>query len=360
MERLRRRALSFAPGLLSGRLRGLIPFALAGMAACGGDATPLEVRTTLPGALLDEVEAAFEEAHAGVDLRFSNAPDPASLDALRSGDADFDVWWGAPALALERARSAGLLVPYAPEWLSAASAADSAVALERLLAGEAGWRPVLTTPFVLAFDRREVALGDAPTDWIDVFHHAWYQAVRVPDPAGSEAGGWLAGSMIVEALRDQGDLLGGFDWLGRLHRQVDLYAQEPDEMVGALRRGDALLAIMTRADAEAARTADAPWLHYRIPASGTPELIRGVGIVAASDAPEAARDFVEFLGSDVVATASKLHTRWEPVAGQVDGSRLPADFELDQSWRPYTPAVDTLAAELGSWIDRWEAEIAIR
>lgn len=318
-------------------------------ASCGGDGTGLDVRTALPDALRDEVETAFESAHPGIDVRFSEVPTDESLDALRSGEADFDVWWGVPALALEQAGDAGLLAAYEPDWGRPGAAGASDV-----------WWPVLTTPFVLAFDRTKVALADAPTDWVDVFHHGWYQEVRMPDPAGTDAGAWIAGSMIVEALRDDDDLNRGFEWLGRLHDQVDLYAQEPAEMVGALGRGDALVAIMTRAEAEAARTADAPWLHYRVPTSGAPELILGIGVVEGTDAPEAARAFVDFLGTDVVATASKLHTRWEPAVGDVDRSRLPPDFELERSWRGYAPAVDTLAAEIEAWIDRWEAEIAVR
>lgn len=301
------------------------------LAACGdGDRVRLNVRTTLPGELRNALEAGFEARHPGIDLRFSDDSTEETLEALRKGEADFDVWWGAPASALLRA------------------------------GGDLEWSPWLTSPLVVAFDRTVVALADAPIDWIDVFHHAWFEAIRIPDPAATEAGATLVGGVVVEALRDDDDLTRGFDWLARLHDQVDRYVQSADEAVAGLGTGDALLAVMTRADAETARTGEAPWLHYRIPASGTPEATLGVAVVAGSARADAARAFLDYLASDEAATAAKLHMHWEPVAGRVDESRLPADFELPGGWTPYVPAFDTLRTELDGWIDRWEREVRTR
>lgn len=332
------------------RLGALALSAALGATSCGeADTTRLDVRTTLPEALRSEVEASFESAHPEIDVRFSTAPADESAASLRAGDAGFDVWWGAPALLLERAANRGLLEPHGPGW------DDRSVE-----ARDARWHPILSTPLVIAFDRTVVALADAPSDWIDLLHHAWYQDVRILDPGGTDAGAWLVGATIVEALRDDDDLNRGFDWLTRLHRQIDAYAADPAALVRALERGDALVVVMPRAEAEAARSGDDRWLHYRIPESGTPELLLGVGIVAGTEVPDAARAFVDHLGTAPVATAAKLHTHWEPTAGSVDPSGLPADFELEQRWTAYTPALDTLAAELAGWLERWEAEVRTR
>ena len=328
--------------------------AVAAALACGGgDRTRLLVRADVPVELWESVETSFEAVHPDIDVRFSDATTEETLDEVVSGEADFDVWWGPPARALLQAEASGGLLRSAPSWASEPAAAEDD-------AGGAPWHPWLATPLVIAFDRTVVALSDAPSDWVDLFHHAWFDDIRVPDPVRTEAGATLVAGMVVEALRDDDDLNRGFDWLARLHDQVDGYVTDSRGAVEALRRGDALLAIMTRADAEAARGSDADWLHYRLPTSGTPEVVRGVGVVAGATSTEAASTFLDYLGSDDVATAVKLHTHWEPLAGAVDDARLPPDFELPRNWRGYAPAFDTIAAELDGWVDRWEREVRTR
>lgn len=340
MERVRREPVRARITIAATLTAGLA----AGLTSCGGDdRTPLLVRADLGEELLEAVEASFESAHPDVDVRFSQASAAATLEELDGGEPDFHVWLGAPARALLRAQASGVL--------DAVSATGS---------GTPVWQTWLTTPLVVAFDRTAMTLTDAPSDWIDVFHHAWYDDVRVPDPASTEEGATLVGGMVVEALRDDDDLNRSFDWLDRLHDQVDAYVTDSRAAVDALRRGDALLAVMSRAEAEAVRGSGADWLHYRIPTSGTPEVVLGVAVVAGSPPMEAAHAFVEHLSSDEVATAAKLHTHWEPVAGEVDETALPDDFELPRTWQAFEPAFDTLAAELDGWIDRWEREVRIR
>lgn len=312
---------------------------------CDDGRTDLRVRTGFPLELRDEVEGSFEAAHPSVDVRFSEGPPDPSPAALAEGPP-FDVWWGGSALALERAADDGLLLDSRPSWSDGGEARP--------------WHSILRTPMVIAFDRTTVPIAEAPSEWIDVFHHGWYGEVRALDPASTEAGAYLVGSIIVEAIRDDDDPMRGFDWLARLHEQVDVYGTTPEELVRALGSGDALLAILPRADAEGARGGEAEWLHYRIPTLGTPTLLRGVAVGAETGVVEAAHAFVDHLGTTEVVTAMKLHTRWEPLMGEVDASRLPPDFELEQRWTAYPPAVDTLVAELDGWIRRWEEEVRAR
>lgn len=350
MERVRREPVRAGAAVATAAV------AAATLACGGGDRARLLVRTDLPVELRESVETSFEALHPDIDVRFSDAPVEETLEEVVAGEADFDVWWGAPARALLRAEASGGLLRSDPSW---ASDNQDPAAPEGEASG-ASWHPWLATPLVIAFDRTVVALSDAPSDWVDVFHHAWFDDVRVPDPARTEAGATLVAGMVVEALRDDDDLNRGFDWLARLHDQVDGYVTDARGAVDALRRGDALLAIMTRADAEAARGSDADWLHYRLPTSGTPEAVRGVGIVDGAMSMEAALAFLDYLGSDDVATSAKLHTHWEPRAGAVDDASLPPDFELPQNWRGFPPAFDTIAAELDGWVDRWEREVRTR
>ena len=164
--------------------------------------------------------------------------------------------------------------------------------------------------------------------------------------------------MITEALRDDDDLNRGFDWLVRLDEQVRSYVADPAEALRALGTGDGQLAILPRASVEVARgSGEAPWIHYRIPGSGAPALVRGIAIVEGTEVASAARAFEELVGSSEAATASLLETRWEPVYGDVQEDRLPRNFMLDLPWTPYDLAADTLARELSGWLERWDLSV---
>jgi ABC-type Fe3+ transport system substrate-binding protein len=89
-------------------------------------------------------------------------------------------------------------------------------------------------------------------------------------------------------------------------------------------------------------------------------LARGVAIVHGTALEDAARRFVDHVGSVDVATEAKLLTRWEPAHGEVDASRIPIGFEIDTPWTPYPFATDTLVSELGGWVSRWEVQVRAR
>ena len=326
--------------------------ALALSAGCA-DAreTVLSVRTSLPDELLDAVEETFEAEHPTVDVRFDGSADDDPLEELRGAEAaPFDVVWGASGMTLERAASAGLLLPYRPAWADEDGADEEG-------ADEAAWHAVLLTPFVVAFNREALPLGRVPLDWVDVFHHRWWEEVAVFDPERTEEGAYFLGATIVEALRDDDNLYAGLDWFARLERQITRRVQESEDAIRALRTQDALLAILPRADVEAARADDAPWIYYRLPTSGTPTLVRGVAIVRGTDVEEAARAFVDHVGSLHVAVEAKRWTRWEPAHVEVAPARLPPDFEIDLPWTGYPLAVDTLVSELDEWVSRWSLEV---
>ncbi len=322
------------------------------LGACGGESreTQLVVGTQLPEELREFVEESFEAGNPSVDVSFIQIDPSAPLAGLRvEGKFPFDVLWGVPGLTLEHAAGEGFLEAHRPPWLDQPGAGEpNASDL---------WQIVLVTPFVVAFSRERLQLTRAPTDWIDLFHFRWAGEVMPLSPVRSDRGAYFAGAMVVEALREDDDLNRGFDWLDRLDAQVEQYARSSEVIVQSLRTGDALLGILPRAEAEAARADGAPWLHYRLPESGTPMLTLGVAIMEGAEEIEAARTFVDHLGRPEVGTESKLHTRWQPGHGNVDLARFPEGFELDLSWTPLPLAIDTLAAEIDGWTDRWEMEV---
>lgn len=331
--------------------RSCIAVALLTLSGCAdGRDTTLLVRTDLPRELRDFVEASFEAENLDIDVRFTERESAASFHDLQMGDpvVPFDVWWGVPATTLESAGSIDLLEPFQPSWVDLAPANTSRGGL---------WHAILVTPFVIAFNREELTLTRAPRDWVDTFHHRWAEEVWTIDPTRHEYGAAFMGSMLVEALRDDDDLRRGFDWLDRLDTQVERYVPSPEEVIRALERRDALLAILPRAVVEDARGRGDDWLYYRLPESGSPVLALGVAVTKGSNAGDAARRFVEHLGRNEIVTESYLRTRWHPANGEIDGTKVPPGFELAQPWTAYPLAIDTLVAELEGWVTRWDLDV---
>jgi ABC-type Fe3+ transport system substrate-binding protein len=182
--------------------------------------------------------------------------------------------------------------------------------------------------------------------------------VALPDPRSSDRGAAFVTAVVADRVRVADDSYIGFEWLGRLDRQVVRYPPDVRETLRGLRLGQVSLVIAPRAEVEAARPDWEGRLYYVIPESGVPALVRVVAITATAGEPgsDAAARFAEHVRSSEVLTAAKLHTRWEPV-GPWDEGRLPDDFELDRPWTTYPLAVD-LAVDSGDvWLERWNRDV---
>ncbi|MBR44731.1 MAG: hypothetical protein CME18_09975 [Gemmatimonadetes bacterium] len=324
------------------------------LAACVQDqaSVTLLVRTDLPEILRDYVEETFEAVHQDIDVRFSVASTETTLAELQAIEVQwgppFDVWWGAHASGLQAASDEGRLMTYQPRWLGRSASVD--------LRHDGEWHPLLLTPYVIAFSREDLELARAPSDWIDLRHFRWSDDIEMLDPARSEEGAWFLVSILQQAV-SVGDLESGFDWLATMDRYVESYATNTSDALQALREKRSRIAIAPRADVEAERSNNSPWLYYRLPESGTPVLIRGVSLMSGTKEAAAAKEFVDHLGSIDVLTETKLKTRWQPVFGMVDSSRIPVDFELQEPWAPYAIPFDTIQGKREGWLNRWEQEI---
>ena len=268
--------------------------------------TLVVVRSSLPAALLQFAEDAFEADNPTVDVQVVESSDEGSLAELRSGSERVDVWWGAPGTMLAVAGSEGHLQPYRPSWLQQPGVGQPDP--------EGRWQVSLVSPFVIAFNRERVPLAEPPTDWIDLFHFRWSDEVLLLDPSRNADAAHFVGAMMVQALREDDDPRRGFDWLLRLDASVGGYPGDATDVIGSLDTGDALLGILPRHVVEESRHGVAPWIRYRLPESGTPMLSRGIAVTADAAEPELARRFVDFTGTmDVSTVASELDAwieRW--------------------------------------------------
>jgi iron(III) transport system substrate-binding protein len=313
-------------------------FSLLLLVACtSDDRTSLRVRTSLPDALLEQVERSFEAQHPQVDVRFVRGDDAQAAAELEAQDegVPFDVWWGPSGILLERAALRGLLRPASP----------SAV-----------WRPLLVTPFVIAFNRAELTLASAPSDWIDVFHFRWRDELVMVDPARMDVGAWFVGAVVARAVRADQDMSVGMDWLRRLDEQVARYVPDQRAALRELSVGDAQLTVISKAAADAELAAGAAWLGYRLPQSGTPLLVRGIGVVEGTRQAHAAALFIDWVSSPEEVTVAEITTGWEAADGlsvSEDGTVL---IGLE-GWRGWPLGLDVVVGGMDGWLAEWRENV---
>ena len=217
--------------------------------------------------------------------------------------------------------------------------------------------PVYRTPAVIAFNSRAVRPEDAPHDWDEVLAPRWKDKVIIRDPMASGTMRAIWGLVLLRSLRETGDTTAGIRWLRRLDGQTKTYTISPALLYEKLARQEGLISLWDLQDILITQSKGMP-LGYVFPRSGTVVIDDGIGLVRGSRHPEAARAFIDFVGSEAaqLLTARKVF-------------RLPARTDLPAdsvpSWiagvnRDMTVAdVDwTLFSRQGpAWMSYWDQHV---
>ncbi len=333
------------------RLAPLCTVIVLALAACGDGRTPLLVYSPHGKEILLPVEQRFEQLHPDIDLRWLDMGSQEVLDRIRSERANpqADVWYGGPHTIFEQGIEIDLLAPYRPAWADqlpagTAQADDLYFAIYR------------ATP-VLVYNQDLVTEEEAPATWDDLLDPKWNQKVVLREPPASGTMRTLFGMVLSDSVRNTGDEKQGFEWLLALDRQTKEYVPNPTLLFEKLARGEGLVSMWEITDILALAKKGSP-LAYKLSASGTPFILDAVGIVNGAPHPEAAKRFLDWVGTD------------EALLLVLDnGYRLPARSDLDSDDLPdwarealtaATPAeIDwDLVTERGNqWMVHWDREI---
>jgi ABC-type Fe3+ transport system substrate-binding protein len=298
------------------------------------------------------LEGAYAAAHPGETLRAEALAGAAALERLRAERAEpaADVWVGAPSWLLATAAGEDLLASAPPSWAGAVP--------ESMRDADGRWSGWVADPMVLAFNSDRTPRSRAPRDWIDVFHPRWSEDVLLPDPRGSRAMEAFIGTKVALETTGEGDDAPGFDWLARLDANRKAYVTDPDELVRRLGSGEAAVALLPLSLAEAAKESRRP-VDFRIPESGAPTLVLGVGTVTGGPHPAAGATFLAWLGTPEVQTGLAERFGWLPAVSGLHGE--PAWMtELRPLIRLEVASADTLATHLDGWLSRWRDQVMAR
>ena len=322
------------------------------VAGCMNDGRiPLVVYSPHGRVLLRLSERMFEAANPDIDVRTLDMGSQEVLDRVRSErvNPQADVWFGGPSSLFARAASSALLEAYRPTWASATP--------------KRGHGPgdlffsVYQTVAVIVYNDSAVSAAEAPRDWDDLLDPRWRDRVLIRFPLASGTMRTLFGMIMLRSINATGDTAAGVEWLRRLDWQTRDYPLNPALLHQKMLRQEGVITMWDLPDILGQRDRGNPFA-YVLPSSGTPVIEDAVAIVRGAKQPDAARRFVEFVGSKAFQIQA---TR--------EAFRLPArsDLPLDSipQWAREVLAnlvvedIDwSVLAERGAdWMTYWERNI---
>jgi iron(III) transport system substrate-binding protein len=329
-----------------------VSLGLAASCSRGDARTTLVVYSPHGKDLLQYYEQAFEKTHPTVDVQWVDMGSQDVLDRLRSERANpqADVWFGAPAETFARGANEGLLEPYRPSW--AARMSDESHDAKDL------WYGTYLTPEVIAYNSQVVSATDAPRDWDDVLDPRWKGKIIIRDPIPSGSMRAIFGAIILRELKRTGSTTAGFDWLRRLDANTKEYVISPTMLYQKLGQREGVLSLYDMPDIETLRQTTKYPIASRIPSSGTPLLVEGIGIVRGTHNAAAAKEFYEFVTTpEALKIAAERFVRM-PARSDVADDSLPQWIrEARAQIRPMPLDRQILADSLDSWMKYWDAHV---
>ena len=286
--------------------------------ACSSDdRTPIVLYSPHGRDQLSLLERAFEQRRPDIDVRWLDMGSQEILDRLRFErvNSQADVWFGGPSSIFDRGIRDSLLAPYRPAWADHVSASGRGP-------GDL-YFAVYRTPAIIAFNSRAVSRAEAPRDWDEILEPRWKNKVIIRDPMASGTMRAIWGLILVRSLRQTGDTAAGMAWLRRLDGQTKTYTINPALLYEKLARQEGLVSLWDLQDILISAAKGMP-LGYVFPRSGTVVIDDAIGLVRGSRHPDAARAFIDFVGS----TEAQLLAAREVF-------RLPARSDLPPDSVPY-------------------------
>ena len=307
-----------------GRVLGLLALIVAAVSCSGDKRTPLVLYSPHGRDLLGLLEKTYEAAHPDVDVRWLDMGSQEVYDRIRSEKANpqADLWFGGPDTIFARGAREDLLEPATPP--SWASAIDAEAHGPRNL-----YFGVYRTPAVIVYNSAAVAAADAPKDWDDLLDPKWKGKVIIRYPLAS----------------------------GTMRAFFGMYEMNASVLVQRIARREGLVTVWDLPDVllEMRQSKD---LAYVFPASGTPVIDDAIGIVKNARHREAARAFLEWVGSPEAQRLAAEKAYRLPARTDIPPAELP-DWARDVVSKMVAAKLDwgLLERDLPGWMATWDREV---
>jgi iron(III) transport system substrate-binding protein len=165
------------------------------------------------------------------------------------------------------------------------------------------------------------------------------------------------GLIIERSLRETGDTGAAMSWLRRLDAQTRAYALNPALLDEKLARQEGLVTLWDLPDILISRHKGMPF-GYVFPASGTVVIDDAVGLVRGAKHAEAARQYIEFVGSVEGQLLTAREVFRLPARDDLPADSVPAWVrQVEREMKVAPMDWDLLAREGGSWMAYWDQHV---
>lgn len=324
---------------------------LLGLTGCGDGRTPLVVYSPHGPVLLRLMEGEFETRNPDIDVRWLDMGSQEVYDRVRSEAANTQagVWYGGPSQIFSRGVADGLLDPYRPPWADALP--DRSQHPKDLYFGTYRTAPVIV------YNTNLVSEAEAPKDWEDLLDPRWDDRLLMRDPIASGTMRTFFGLVLARSLAETGTPDRGFDWLRQLDAQTKQYIDNPVLMMEMLVRGEGHLTIWELTDVLLRVRQGSP-LGYVFPSSGTPVIDDSLGLVKGAPEPEAAKRFIDFLGSLEAQELAAREALRLPARNDMPAEKLPEwAREVLDDMTPAEVDWDVIERYGAEWMRTWDRTV---
>jgi iron(III) transport system substrate-binding protein len=276
---------------------------------------PLTIYTSQPSEQMDEVVAAFNEAHPDIEVEVFRSGTTEVMSRFNAevaaGAPQADVLLIADAVAMQAVADAGHLVPY-PE--APTEGYDPAVHDPE---GEYFGTKLITTGIVYNTDE----VDTPPASWADLTDPEVASRLIMPSPLYSGAAAIHVATMTMQPEF-------GWDYYEALAEGGAVAGRGNGSVIEAVARGEMAYGILIDYMAFNARGEGSP-VDFVFPEEGVTAITQPVGIVAGTDNPEAARAFVDWQLSEE-AQAQSVAQGYMPLREGIEApDHFPALSELE-------------------------------
>jgi iron(III) transport system substrate-binding protein len=206
------------------------------------------------------------------------------------------------------------------------------------------------------YNSKAIPASEAPREWDDLLDPKWKGKILIRDPLASGTMRAVWGYILSKSVKETGSADAGFAWLARLDAQTKEYVFNPILLYEKIVRQEGLLTIWDLPDTLLERERGSP-LQYVFPKSGTPVIDDAVGVVAGSRHADAAKLFVNFLGSKPMQRLAAEKTYRLPARTDM-GEEIPAwAREVEREMVPAEMDWELVERDGASWMATWDRTI---
>jgi iron(III) transport system substrate-binding protein len=300
--------------------------------------------------MLSVMEELYEAVHPEHDVQWLDMGSQDVLDRVRTekGNPQADLWWGGPMMMFDRAEREGLLDSYTPGW-------DSSVAPEAKSA-TGRWYGTALLPEVIMYNSRTVDSASAPHDWDDLLSARWKDRIIIRLPMASGTMRMMFTAIMEREFRRTGTVEAGLRWLRALDANTRAYAADPTQLYLKIAREEGDVSIWDLPDVVIQAREHGYPFGYIVPATGTPVITDGIGLIKGARHRAAAISFYEYVTSQECAILQAARFFRIPARNDIPTSSLPDWISglrvtpMDVDWR-------ALSLKEQEWMRLWDEQV---